>query len=163
VSANTWVELNVTSAITGNGTFSFAVSGGSNNVVDYSSSEGANPPQLVVVVSGSAATRGPDLASSNIAAAAPKEMALHANYPNPFNPRTTIHYSLPQAMSVRLVIYDVSGRLVRKLVDRVQDAGDRAVSWDGRDERGLSVGSGVYIYRLEAGGTTLARKMSLLK
>jgi hypothetical protein len=157
--------LDVASAVAGNGTYSFAVSGGSSNVVDYSSSEGANPPQLVVVVgSGSLAIASPDLASSRLeAVVAPKEMALHANYPNPFNPATTIQYALPQAMRVRLVIYDVSGRLVRKLVDGVEDAGDRRVSWDGRDERGSAVGSGVYVYRLEAGGTTLARKMSLLK
>ena len=164
VSANTWIEVNVTSAIAGNGTFSFAVSGGSSNVVDYSSSEGANPPQLVVVVvSGSTATTGPELASGNIAAAAPKEMALHANYPNPFNPKTTIQYSLPRAMPVRLVIYDVNGRLVRKLVDGVQDAGDQRATWDGRNEGGSAVGSGVYIYRLEADGTMLTRKMNLLK
>lgn len=167
VSANTWVEVNVTSAVTGNGTFSFAVSGGASNVVDYSSSEGANPPQLVVVVAPDAATRGPDLAggaNDAIAAAAPREMTLHANYPNPFNPRTNILYSLPRTMAVRLLIYDVQGRLVRKLVDDVQEAGERQATWDGRDDRGLPASSGVYVYRLVGeDGLTLTRKMSLLK
>jgi FlgD Ig-like domain len=95
--------------------------------------------------------------------APPRETALHANQPNPFNPSTTIQYSLSRTTPVRLVIYDVSGRLVRSLVDAVQAAGDRQVTWDGRDSAGNAVGSGMYLYRLEAGETVLTRKMSLLK
>jgi hypothetical protein len=91
------------------------------------------------------------------------QVALYANRPNPFASATTIQYSLPQAMSVRLAIYDVTGRSVRKLVDGIQDAGDRRAIWDGRDERGTLVSSGMYLVRLEAGGTSLMRKMSLLK
>jgi photosystem II stability/assembly factor-like uncharacterized protein len=168
VSINTWVEVDVTSAVTGNGTFSFAVSGNSSNVVDYSSSEGANPPQLVVTASGAAAevvsheAMSPADSRGRDTVAAPGRIALDA-YPNPFNPSTTIRYSVPRAMPVRLVIYDVTGRLVRRLVDGIQDAGDRRVTWDGRDEHGSTVGSGVYVYRLDAGGTRVTRKVNLLK
>jgi photosystem II stability/assembly factor-like uncharacterized protein len=162
VSAGTWVELDVTSAVTGNGTVSFAVSGGSSNTVDYSSSEGGNPPQLVVVASGSAAeTPGETLRSAEMA---PKGIVtLGLNYPNPFQGGTTIQYSLPVRTSARLVIYDVSGRAVRTLVDGEQAAGAQRATWDGRDAHGSRVGPGVYIYRLEAGGTSLTRRMSLLK
>ena len=164
VVANTWLELDVTTAVTGNGTYSFAVSGGSNNVVDYSSSEGANSPQLAVVMgSGSAAAPVAMAEAAPALAAPPVTLELHANTPNPFNPRTTIRYSLPRATLVRLVIYAVNGRLVRRLVDGIEPAGERTVTWDGRDDRRASVGSGVYVYALEADGTRLSRKMSLLK
>ena len=140
------------------------MSGGSNNVVDYSSSEGANPPQLVVVMgSGSAATPVAMAEAAPALAAPPVTLELHANTPNPFNPRTTIRYSLPRVTLVRIVIYDVNGRLVRRLVDGNEPAGERTVTWDGRDDRGAFVGSGVYVYALEADGTRLTRKMSLLK
>jgi hypothetical protein len=162
VTLNTWVELDVTPAVTGNGTFSFAVSGGSSDVVDYVSTEGANPPQLVVVFSGSAAKAGVDLARVRTTSS-PGQMALHANHPNPFNDGTTILYSLPQNMPARLVVYDITGRAVRTLVDGVQAAGERRVTWDGRNDAGSRVGPGLYVYRLEAGGAMLTRKMSLLK
>jgi hypothetical protein len=162
VSVNTWLELDLTSAITGNGTFSFALSGGSNNVVDYSSSEGANPPQLVVVFAGS--TKQLSLDSPQIEAApAPGGIALHANRPNPFVGGTSILYALPQPMPVRLAIYDITGREVRTLVNSIQGAGESRVTWDGKDQHGSSVSAGVYIYRLEAAGTTLTRRLSVLK
>jgi hypothetical protein len=160
VSLNTWVEWDVTSAIAGDGTYSFAVSGSSSDVVGYVSSEGTNPPQLVVVVSGSSAKVGGDVARTG-APPVQGTISLRANHPNPFNAGTTIHYSLSQAMPARLVVYDVAGRVVRTLADGVQAAGDRRVTWDGMDERGSRVGRGIYLYRLEAGGTTLTRKMIL--
>jgi photosystem II stability/assembly factor-like uncharacterized protein len=165
VTVNTWIDLDVTSAITGNGTYSLALSGSSNNLVEYSSSEGANSPRLILVAvsGGAAATMREPSEPSMAAAQVPRDPALHANYPNPFNPSTTIHYSLPRAMVVRLVIYDVTGRLVRRLVDDLREAGEQRAVWDGTDQRGRTVGSGMYVYRLEAGGTTVTRKMSLLK
>jgi photosystem II stability/assembly factor-like uncharacterized protein len=162
VTANTWVELNVTAAVTGNGTYSFALSGSSSNEVDYSSSEGSNPPQLVVVASSGSALTQPVMADAAPVLAA-REPVLHANSPNPFNPETTIRYSLPRATQVRLYVYDVSGRLVRRLEEGMEPAGERAVTWNGRDDRGTPVGSGVYIYRLDVDGMRLTRKMSLLK
>ena len=89
-------------------------------------------------------------------------LTLNAGRPNPFQASTTIQYSLPQRMPVRLVIYDIGGRAVRSLVDGVEDAGPRHVVWDGRDERGLRMGPGLYACRLEANGIALTRKMSLL-
>lgn len=92
----------------------------------------------------------------------PRTMSLRS-YPNPFNPNTTIRYSLLETGRVRLAIYDVTGRLVRTLLDGVRNAGDQRVFWDGKDDRGSLVGSGVYLYQLEAGNKSLTRKMSLLR
>jgi hypothetical protein len=84
-----------------------------------------------------------------------------ANYPNPFNPSTTVSYSLPEAAPVRLTIYSVLGQKVRELVDAVQGAGVYRVAWDGRDGAGQSLAPGVYLYRLEAGQQVMVRKMVL--
>jgi flagellar hook assembly protein FlgD len=89
--------------------------------------------------------------------------SLEQNYPNPFNPSTAITYSLPQSGHCRLVIYDVRGRLIRVLVDRETGAGRYCVLWDGRDEAGRPVGSGVYLYKLTAGEKQEIRRMVLLK
>jgi len=88
---------------------------------------------------------------------------LDVNIPNPFNPSTTIQYELKVVGPAAVRVYDVSGRLVRTLVDGVQSAGAHETRWDGRDERGQIVSSGVYFYRLEAGTFTQTRKMVLLK
>jgi hypothetical protein len=83
--------------------------------------------------------------------------------PNPFNPAVAIRYELPQAGMVVVVIYDLLGRQVRMLVEADHDAGWYTVVWDGRDEGGQQVGSGVYLVRLKAGAFTQSRKMVLLK
>jgi hypothetical protein len=88
---------------------------------------------------------------------------LYANQPNPFNPVTTIRYELGQAGAVRLTVYDAAGHHVRTLVDRAEPAGDHRVVFDGRDQRGQPLASGVYLYRLDAGSVTRTRKMVLLK
>jgi hypothetical protein len=93
-------------------------------------------------------------------------LALHQNHPNPFNPRTSIAYDLPSGAAserVRLVILDVSGRIVRKLVDENQAGGSYRVEWEGKDDRGEAVSSGVYIYLLDVGGERRSRKLVLLK
>ena len=89
--------------------------------------------------------------------------ALQANHPNPFNPRTTIRYSLAAAGKVDLRVYDLRGRLVRTLVAAERPAGWNAAEWDGQDDRGNAVSSGVYFYRLESGTFLSSRKMLLLK
>jgi len=89
--------------------------------------------------------------------------ALDQNYPNPFNPSTTIQYSLPAREEVSLRIYDQRGRLVRTLASEVQDAGQRAIVWDGRASNGVSVASGVYFYQLKAGDLVQRKKMTLVK
>jgi len=93
----------------------------------------------------------------------PTRYELHANHPNPFNPTTTIAYDLPKDSAVRLVIYDVSGRGIRELVNSSEPQGRRQVVWDGRNASGEPVASGVYFYRLVAGDFVQTRKMVLLK
>jgi hypothetical protein len=93
----------------------------------------------------------------------PERVALRGNYPNPFNPGTTIRYALPASSPVRLAVYNLLGARVSVLVDEAQPAGDHSAYWDGRDEFGRVVPSGLYLYRLEAGGQTLARTMLLVK
>jgi|GEM_PF-942615 len=94
----------------------------------------------------------------------PEAFALANNYPNPFNPATTIKYALPEASSVTLEIYNVVGQVVRTLVADHQNAGRYVVQWDATNESGHSLSSGIYFYRLEAGGEFLeVKKMLLLK
>ncbi len=93
----------------------------------------------------------------------PKQYSLTQNRPNPFNPGTQIDYALPQGGNVTLVIYNVIGRTVRVLVDSYEGAGYRQVVWDGTDQSGREVASGVYFYRLSAGGFSEIRKMVKLR
>ncbi len=85
------------------------------------------------------------------------------NYPNPFNPETTIAYSIPKAGNASLKIYNTKGQLVRTLVDDVRDSGNHSVVWNGCDNEGRSVSSGLYFYRLSSDGNTVTRKMLLAK
>jgi hypothetical protein len=89
--------------------------------------------------------------------------SLAQNYPNPFNPQTTIAFSIKARMHVEVAIYDVGGRLVRTLANETRAAGAYEITWDGRDDNGQAVASGVYFYRLVAPQFTQARKMVLLK
>lgn len=89
--------------------------------------------------------------------------ALKQCYPNPFNPATTIRFGLQEAAHARLRIYDVSGRFVRSLVDGFRSAGAHSEIWNGTDDAGRAVASGVYFYRLQAGAFTETRKMVLLR
>ena len=98
----------------------------------------------------------------------PKETALLANYPNPFNPETWIPYELAEPADVSVRIYSVNGSLVRRLSLGHQAAGmyrsrSRSAYWDGKNELGESVASGVYFYTLTAGDFTATRKMLIRK
>ena len=85
-------------------------------------------------------------------------------YPNPFNPRTTLRFSLPREESVRLDIHDLAGRLVRRLVDGPLPAGDHEIPWNGLDEAGRGVSSGQYLARLRTDdGPAVTRKLTLLR
>jgi hypothetical protein len=88
---------------------------------------------------------------------------LGQNYPNPFNPSTTIPFVLPRESRVNLSIYDVQGRQVRTVGDGVFPEGSQEIIWDGTDESGNSVDSGVYFCRLTACDLTLTKKMVLLR
>ncbi|UCH83172.1 MAG: T9SS type A sorting domain-containing protein [Candidatus Latescibacterota bacterium] len=93
----------------------------------------------------------------------PPSFALHQNTPNPFNPSTSISFGLKEEGNISLKIYDVSGKLVRVLVEERREARRHEEMWDGKDEKGIPVASGVYFYRLTAGNRTLTKKMVLLK
>ena len=93
----------------------------------------------------------------------PEPTELHQNYPNPFNPATTVTYSISAECNVTLKIYDISGKCVACLVNKQQEKGSYSVEWNGRDEDGNSVASGIYLYRLEAGNQKISRKMVVLR
>ncbi|MBK7142370.1 MAG: T9SS type A sorting domain-containing protein [bacterium] len=93
----------------------------------------------------------------------PIAVALHPNYPNPFNPSTTISFDLPRRSEVTLAIVNILGQEVARLVNGEVSAGTHSVEWDGRDISGEVVASGVYLYRLETDDGVLSRKMLLLK
>jgi uncharacterized repeat protein (TIGR02543 family) len=96
-------------------------------------------------------------------AAAPLTYQLDQNYPNPFNAQTRIQYALPEAVPVRLVIYNIHGQKVRTLVDALQPAGRWQMLWNGTDDLEQAVGSGVYLIRLEAGSHKMTRRILLVK
>ena len=103
-----------------------------------------------------------------LASLVPQETALLANYPNPFNPETWIPYQLARDADVRLTVYDMKGTPVRQFDLGYQPTGfytarTKAVYWDGRNEIGESVASGVYFYQLDAGDYTALRRMVILK
>jgi len=89
--------------------------------------------------------------------------SLAQNHPNPFNPRTRIDFRTESVGRAELRIYDVAGRLVRTLVETTMPAGDHSVEWDGTNDRGSSVGSGVFFYELRAGTFHEQRRMVLLR
>jgi hypothetical protein len=93
----------------------------------------------------------------------PKSFALKQNAPNPFNPQTRLDYDIPKATHVRLDVFNVLGQRVITLVDEYQEAGSKSVVWNGRDDVGSSVASGIYFYRLEADQFSATKKMMMLK
>ena len=88
---------------------------------------------------------------------------LFQNYPNPFNNSTTINFALPSAGNVKLTVYDITGKLVRTLINYNLNAGYHNIVWNGSGDNGLKVASGVYIFKIEAGNFNQKRKMMLLK
>ena len=96
-------------------------------------------------------------------AGTPTEFAMKQNYPNPFNPTTSISFSMPKDGHVLLQVYDVTGALVKTLVDQSVRAGNMQTNWDGTNLSGNKVASGVYLYRMAAGDFVTAKKMVLMK
>lgn len=93
----------------------------------------------------------------------PEEFTLDQNFPNPFNPTTKLRYGLPKDSDVRIIIYDINGRIVKSLVDNSQQAGWYNILWNGTNNLGQAVGSGMYIARMQAGSFTDVKKMLYLK
>lgn len=100
---------------------------------------------------------------NNLLESKPTEFRLFANYPNPFNPVTTISYALPKNSFVTVQIFDLSGRLVRTLANSDQESGFHSLIWDSSDDDGNKVASGVYICQLKAGQILLYNKLTLTK
>lgn len=88
---------------------------------------------------------------------------LMQNYPNPFNPRTTIRYQLPETERVRIIVYDILGRPVKSLFNNYQTPGEKEIEWDGKNDFGQAVNSGVYVLNIVAGKNNRKIKMLLLK
>ncbi|MDP3025718.1 MAG: FlgD immunoglobulin-like domain containing protein [candidate division Zixibacteria bacterium] len=93
----------------------------------------------------------------------PSDFSVSQNYPNPFNPLTEIKFSLPENSPVKLVIFNVLGQKVKTLLDQDMPAGNHSVIWDGKNQEGKDVGSGIYFYRIEAGQYKVSRKMLIIK
>jgi flagellar hook assembly protein FlgD len=104
----------------------------------------------------------PNLVSVEKESAIPT-FGLAQNYPNPFNPSTNFEFRISSLEFTTLKIFDVLGREVSTLVDEMRPAGSYTVRWDGMDNRGVSVSSGIYLYQLVAGSSTVTKKMILLK
>ncbi len=93
----------------------------------------------------------------------PADFSVEQNYPNPFNPQTTIDFSLPRSALVTIDVYNLLGETIRTLVSQTMPPGRHAVIWDGRDDDGGEVSSGVYFYRLRADDFSATRKMLLVR
>jgi len=100
---------------------------------------------------------------SIIDATLPITYKLYNAYPNPFNPRTTLHYDLPEDAFVNIRIYDLKGRLVNTVVNQEETAGYKAIKWAGVDDKGKPVSAGIYLYEIQAGDFRQFRKMALVK
>jgi len=116
-----------------------------------------NPQRLALDYFDDCVTGVDDIAPSALV------LKLYQNYPNPFNPLTTIRFYMPERGHASLRIYNVRGELVRTLIDDSTPKGEIIVTWDGTDDRGRKVGSGVYFYELRAGNDRVSRKMILLR
>jgi hypothetical protein len=93
----------------------------------------------------------------------PGRFTLSQNIPNPFNPVTTIVFNVPRRTNVNISVYDVTGRLVRVLLDKEVESGRMEIMWDGTDLRGRNVGSGVYLYRMTSEDFEKTNKMILMR
>ena len=119
-----------------------------------------NNPMLVVPCSLTVSSVvGIDDQTSSI----PTAFSLSQNYPNPFNPTTDINFALPIRSDVNVTVFDLLGRRVQTLVSGEMEAGYHTVTWNGRDDSGTPVSSGIYFYRIDAGNFNMTRKMIMLK
>ena len=93
----------------------------------------------------------------------PTRFSLNNNFPNPFNPFTILHYTLPEQAHVTITIHDMLGREVKTLINQAQDAGYKSVIWDATNDYGKPVSAGIYLYQIQAGEYMQTNKMVLLK
>ncbi len=126
------------------------------DIISNDPDEGSMAVECTLTVSG-------ETGLGDLSGVIPEKFELQQNYPNPFNPTTRITFALPVQSAVRLIIYDLLGRQVRGLLAEELPAGYHAVSWDGTNDKGRAVSSGIYFYQLEAGDFEQSRKMIMLK
>lgn len=93
----------------------------------------------------------------------PDKFEVSQNYPNPFNPSTKFRYALPEGRNIKIIIYDIQGKQVAELVNNYQAAGTYEVTWNGKNDNGEAVSSGVYLYKIEVGDYAISKKMIMLK
>ena len=128
---------------------------------NYYGGSGTSPQtQYVYIDNISVATTEGDLKP---VVAQPRGYVLHDNYPNPFNPETTISFLVPEPASVKIDIYNVMGQQIATLLNSTVETGYHEVNWNGTNRSGKRVADGVYFYRMEADGYVQSRKMLLLK
>jgi len=164
----TWTDYQTVSAAYTSLTFCVPALGKSYNFQVYaidSAGNISNPSTSVNITSGTTDNcgGGDPPAAKIIASVVPEKFELFQNYPNPFNFGTLIKYALPEESEVKIVVYNLLGQKVRVLVEDIQEPGYYTISWNGKNERGEAVGSGIYFYRIQAGLFTKTAKMSLLK
>lgn len=122
-----------------------------------------NPPSPITEAVSRAITVLDDPLSGVPVESPPAVLALHPPRPNPFNPRTTLRFDLPERGRVRLSVYDVAGHLICTLVDQSLPRGSHEAVWDGRDSSGREVGSGSYLARLDFGGRAETVRLGLIR
>ena len=93
----------------------------------------------------------------------PNSYLVYQNYPNPFNPITTIRYDLPEDAEIIISVYDIIGREIKTLIKTNQSSGFRSISWDGTNDNGIQVSTGMYFYTLQTEAKSAMRKMLFLK
>jgi hypothetical protein len=103
------------------------------------------------------------LASNDEINQLPHAFNLYNNYPNPFNPVTTLRYDLPEDALVNITIYDIMGRIVRTLINSQQNAGFKSIQWNATNDAGSPLSAGLYLYKIQADNLVETRKMVLLK
>jgi hypothetical protein len=164
VSVGQWVEFEVTSAIAGNGTYSFGLKTNNSDKVYYRAKENgaSTSPQLVIqAAAGSTASKPANPTASddaNVTTTVPEEFVLEQNYPNPFNPSTQIQFGLPQASHITIKVYTINGAEVETLVDGQYPAGTHAITFHTEN-----LSSGTYFYVMQAGEARQVRRLMLVK
>ena len=123
----------------------------------------ASDPDTGVVSGGAQLLLAPSTADLRPQASLPTDYSLDQNYPNPFNPSTVIRFALPKDGNVKLQVYDITGSLVKTVLDQTMRGGNMEVTWDGTNNSGTKVAAGVYIYRLQASNFVATKKMVMVK
>ena len=131
------------------------------HIVEHEDNEMMRPYHIGPIPADAPAHKVPG--SRAVAGTSPESFELGQNYPNPFNPSTTIHFRIPQDEKVEVKIYNTLGQEVRALTSQRFAAGSHSLVWDGKDNQGSAVASGIYLYKFTAGKFTQTRKMNLVK